>query len=142
LSTYTDTSFVASLYLSDSNSKEAAAQMLELPTPLLLSSLGELELTNAIQLHLFRRDFEESELRAALASFRADVDSGILTIKPMSEAIYEEARRLSARWSAKLGTRSLDVLQVAAAKVLGADSFHTFDDRQKKLAKAAGLVCR
>ena len=109
--------------------------------PLLLSSLGELELMNALQLHLFRREVDKSELRTALASFRADVDSGILMIKPMSEAIYEEARRLSARWSAKLGTRSLDILQVAAAIVLGADTFHTFDDRQKKLAKAAGLVC-
>lgn len=34
------------------------------------------------------------------------------------------------------------LLQVAAATVLRADNFHTFDDRQKKLAKAAGLVCR
>jgi hypothetical protein len=31
---------------------------------------------------------------------------------------------------------------VAAATVLRADNFYTFDDRQKKLAKAAGLVCR
>jgi hypothetical protein len=58
----------------------------------------------------------------------------------MSEAMDTEAQRLSARWSAKLGTRSLDILQVAAALVLEADSFLTFDDRQKKLAKAAGLV--
>ncbi len=36
----------------------------------------------------------------------------------------------------------LDILHVTAAMVLEADSFHTFDDRQKKLAKAAGLVCR
>jgi len=41
-----------------------------------------------------------------------------------------------------LGTSTLDILHVAAAIVLDADSFHTFDDRQKKLAKAAGLVCR
>jgi hypothetical protein len=60
----------------------------------------------------------------------------------MSETIYAEARRLSARWSATLGTRSLDILQVASAIVLKADSFLTFDSRQKKLAKAAGLVCR
>jgi predicted nucleic acid-binding protein len=60
----------------------------------------------------------------------------------MSEAMYVEARRLSLRWSAKLGTRSLDILQVAAAVVVGADTFHTFDERQKKLAKAAGLTSK
>jgi hypothetical protein len=116
--------------------------MAELPMPLLLSSLGELELVNALQLHVFRKEIRESDLSAALASFRADADSSILTVKPMTEAMYTEARQLSARWSSRLGTRSLDILQVAAAIVLEADSFHTFDDRQKKLAKAAGLVCR
>jgi predicted nucleic acid-binding protein len=50
-----------------------------------------------------------------------------------------EAERLSASHSEKLGTRSLDVLHVAAAVVLGAKEFHTFDTRQAKLAKAAGL---
>jgi len=115
--------------------------MLEIAPPLMLSSLGELELTNALQLYVFRKEIDESDLRAALATLRADIESGALVVKPMSEAMYVEARRLSMRWSAKLGTRSLDILQVAAAIILGADSFHTFDDRQKKLAKAAGLVC-
>ncbi len=116
--------------------------MREIAPPLMLSSLGELELTNALQLYLFRGKIDDSDLRGALAALRADVESGGLAIKPMSEAMYMEARRLSARWSAKLGTRSLDILQVAAAIVLEADNFHTFDDRQKKLAKAAGLICR
>ena len=65
----------------------------------------------------------------------------LLAIKPMSEAMYLEARRLASRWTSRLGTRTLDILHVAAAIVLEADSFHTFDDRQKKLAKSAGLVC-
>jgi predicted nucleic acid-binding protein len=142
LSTYADTSFIASLYLSDSNSNDAAAQMAELRTPVLLSSLGELELMNALQLHLFRKEIREPDLRAALAAFRADVDSGILVVRPVTDAIYTEARALSIRWTSRLGARSLDILQVAAAMIFGADSFLTFDDRQKKLAKAAGLVCR
>ncbi len=142
MSAYADTSFIVSLYLRDANSNLATARMLEIAPPLMLSSLGELELTNALQLYVFRKEIDESELGAALATLRADIESGALMVKPMSEAIYVEARRLSMRWTAKLGTRSLDILQVAAAIILGADSFHTFDDRQKKLAKAAGLVCR
>lgn len=40
---------------------------------------------------------------------------------------------------ARLGTRTLDSLHVAAALELKAERFWTFDDRQKKLAKAVGL---
>jgi predicted nucleic acid-binding protein len=47
--------------------------------------------------------------------------------------------RLSARYSEKLGTRSLDILHVAGAVVLGATSFLTFDRRQATLARASGL---
>jgi predicted nucleic acid-binding protein len=142
LSVYADTSFIVSLYLRDANSNVATARMIEIVPPLLLSSLGELELTNALQLYVFRKKIDESDLRGALAALRVDIDSGTLAVKPMSEAMYVEARRLSLRWSAKLGTRSLDILQVAAAVVVGADTFHTFDERQKKLAKAAGLTSK
>jgi predicted nucleic acid-binding protein len=142
LSVYADTSFIVSLYLRDGNSNVATVRMIEIVPPLLLSSLGELELINALQLYVFRKKIDESELRGTLAALRVDIDSGTLAVKPMSEAMYLEARRLSLRWSAKLGTRSLDILQVAAAVVVGADTFHTFDERQKKLAKAAGLTSR
>lgn len=40
---------------------------------------------------------------------------------------------------ADTGTRSLDILHVATALVLGCQTFHTFDTRQGKLARAAGL---
>ena len=142
MSVYVDTSCAASLYVADSHSSAAAAETAKSSKPLLLSSLGELELTNALHLALFRKELLPADLSAALAAFRADVDTGIFAIKPMSETIYAEARRLSARWSATLGTRSLDILQVASAIVLEAEIFLTFDARQKKLAKAARLVCR
>jgi predicted nucleic acid-binding protein len=53
--------------------------------------------------------------------------------------VVREAERLSALHSEKLGTRSLDILHVAAALVLGAAEFHSFDGRQAALARAAGL---
>jgi predicted nucleic acid-binding protein len=60
-------------------------------------------------------------------------------MSPLPEAVYAEARLLVSRWTAKLGTRTLDILHVAAALSLRAEAFHTFDERQRKLAKAAGL---
>jgi len=49
-----------------------------------------------------------------------------------------EAERLSALHSETLGTRSLDVLHVASALVLGRNEFLTFDNRQGALARAGG----
>jgi predicted nucleic acid-binding protein len=40
---------------------------------------------------------------------------------------------------ARLGNRTLDTLHVASALELKAERFWTFDDRQAKLARAAGL---
>jgi len=57
---------------------------------------------------------------------------------------FEKFQYFARRVAMDLAPRHLhlDILHVTAAMVLEADSFHTFDDRQKKLAKAAGLVCR
>jgi predicted nucleic acid-binding protein len=141
LSAYADSSFLVSLYIADSNSAAAVSEMAHLTLPVMVTSLGELELDNAIQLRVFRKQIAADD-GAPHAAFRADIDAGVLAIKPMSEAIYTEARRLASRWTSRFGTRTLDILHVASAIVLKADSFHTFDDRQKKLANAAGLVCQ
>jgi predicted nucleic acid-binding protein len=46
---------------------------------------------------------------------------------------------LALRDAARLGLRTLDTLHVASTLELKADRFWTFDERQKKLARAAGL---
>jgi hypothetical protein len=115
--------------------------MAQLEKPVLLSALGELELINAFHLDLFWKEILESDLRIALAAFRSDIDSGAFSVRTISDQMFTEAQRLCAKWNAKVGARSLDVLQVASALVLKADRFVTFDERQKQLAKAAGLVC-
>jgi hypothetical protein len=43
------------------------------------------------------------------------------------------------RKSASLGTRSLDLMHVAAAMLLEATALLSFDDRQRKAATAEGL---
>lgn len=47
--------------------------------------------------------------------------------------------RLSALHTEELGVRSVDILHVAAALVLGLEVFLTFDTRQRALARLAGL---
>ena len=142
MSAYADTSFAVSLYVPDSKSNEAGKRMARLEKPVLISSLGELEVVNAFHLDLFRGEITASDLRAALANFRSDLEAGVLSVRPMSDRMFAEALQLCSKWNAKIGARSLDILQVASAVVLRADRFVTFDERQQRFAKAAGLICR
>jgi predicted nucleic acid-binding protein len=140
LSAYADTSFLASLYVPDVNSAEAARRMQRSSLPVLITPLGELELVNALQLRLFRKEVRLPEARAAYAAFRADLHDGIFAVRALPEEAFTHARQLASRWTARLGTRSLDIIHVATAIALRANEFHTFDDRQRKLAKAAKLA--
>lgn len=140
MSAYADTSFLVSLYILDANSAQAADRMQRMQLPVIVTQFSELELINALQLRLFRRELPPAKIRAAYATFREDVAGGILSFIPTSDAIYTEARRISRRWTRTLGTRTLDVIHVASALVLRADAFHTFDERQRKLARAVKLT--
>jgi predicted nucleic acid-binding protein len=140
LSAYADTSFLVSLYILDTNSVEAALRMQRMPLPLIVTPFGELELATALQLRLFRRELPAAKTRAAFAAFRDDIAAGILAMTPMPDEVYAEARRLAQKWTRKFGTRTLDIIHVASALALGAENFHTFDERQLRLAKALKLT--
>jgi predicted nucleic acid-binding protein len=53
--------------------------------------------------------------------------------------VHDFAETLVRRHAATLGTRTLDILHVAAALVAGVRDFVTGDRRQASLAEAAGL---
>jgi hypothetical protein len=53
--------------------------------------------------------------------------------------MHKKARQLSDQYTPTLGTRSLDLLHVAAALVLESKIFFSFDDRQRKAAASEGL---
>lgn len=140
MSAYADTSFLVSLYVLDANSALATEHMKRVKPPLLLNSLGELELTNAILLRLFREEIALSQVKAAHALVRRDIQDGVFVLKPLAAAAYERAKQIARRHTPQLGTRTLDVLHVASALELQADIFYTFDRSQGKLAKAEGLT--
>jgi predicted nucleic acid-binding protein len=140
LSAYADTSFLASLYVLDGNSALAAARMTRAQLPLLLTPLGELELTNAVSLRLFRKELSASQVKAALTLIRNDLQDGVLMVNALTASAFERAKQIARRQTPRLGTRTLDVLHVASALVLQADTFYSFDARQAKLAAAEGLL--
>ena len=136
---YADTSFLVSLYVPDANSSAAAASVRLLRSPLVLTPLGEFEFANSLALRVFRKELTAAQAASVLAHFRQDITAGILQLGPFPLAVFERATRLSQKHSARLGTRTLDLLHVAAALSLGAQCFCTFDRTQANLARLLGL---
>jgi hypothetical protein len=60
-------------------------------------------------------------------------------LRALPEAAFERARKLSRQTTPQFGTRTADLLHVAAALEVGATGFFGFDLQQRKLAEAAGL---
>ena len=135
---YADTSFLVSLYTLDANSPRAAARMAQV-TSVLFTPFGEIELTNAIEQRLYRKEIIRHEAQQAYAALQGDIQHGWLNLTAVPVAVYAKARQLSLDHTARLGTRALDVLHVAAALVLNATDFLTFDIKQANLARAEGL---
>lgn len=139
MTAYADTSFVVSLYVADSNSRRALELLKQIKPPLLLTSIGELEFVNAFCLRLFRREITAHQLKTADELFVADCARGVFQVTTVSDSLYEAAKQIARRRTAQIGTRAIDILHVAAALSLHADTFYTFDRNQKKLADAEGL---
>ncbi len=136
---YIDTSFLVSLYSPDANSASAARAMRNTKGTRLISTLCELEAANALELRVFRKEISAVQARASSAAFEKDLRAGIFQLHPLADEAFEKARELARQLTAKLGTRTADLLHVAAALTLGADHLYTFDLQQPKLAHAVRL---
>lgn len=140
MSDYADTGFICSLYAPDANTERVFNQMEKQRRPICFSWLNQVEFRNALRLRVFRKEISSSERDRSLNLLLADLSAGIFENVELSQSnVLIETERLSARHSEKLGTRSLDILHVAMAVVLGCERFLSFETRQVKLAKAAGL---
>lgn len=136
---YADTSFWVSLYIKDTNSNRAQEVVL-VNHPLLLTQVVEQELRNAIRLGAFRKQITAAQGRVSLAAFEADQDTQLVEYARLVwQNVFDRAEALSARFAVSHGQRAADILHVASALELGAKVFLTFDHRQARLAKSAGL---
>ncbi|MHB8522467.1 MAG: type II toxin-antitoxin system VapC family toxin [Limisphaerales bacterium] len=137
---FADTGFVASLYLKESTSAQARTAVRAEDVGLPLTPLVALELRNAFNRALQRRRITAEQRDALWQDVEADITSGFLVRTPVpSGELHDKARQLSDRHTPKFGTRTLDLLHVAAALVLEAKVFFSFDDRQRRAAASEGL---
>jgi predicted nucleic acid-binding protein len=98
-----------------------------------------MELTNALELRVFRQELTRTEAVAVRDHFLSDLRAGVFQIAELKPDIWHTAERLARRHTARLGTRTLDILHIAAALTLKPDAFLTFDERERKLARAERL---
>jgi predicted nucleic acid-binding protein len=95
---------------------------------------------NAFELGVFRGLISRADVAAAWANLQNDLRKGrLVKVSIRWPPAFRQAARLSERHAATTGTRSLDILHVAAAKSVRALEFISFDGRQRTLATAAGL---
>jgi predicted nucleic acid-binding protein len=136
-----DTSFLFSLYRNDARTAAAKAWMRQKVQPITMTALSRYELGNALRFAAFRKVISPADALASLAAFEADLQAGYLQLAPCDfSVIIEEARRLSDRHTLAGGHRSFDILHVAAAQIIKATVFLSFDANQRKLASAVGLT--
>ena len=108
---------------------------------MIFTSLHTLEVRNAFELGVFRGHFTAIEARAAAKNLAEDLRGFRLVETSVNgSAAFRLAAALSEQHSERTGTRSLDISHVAAAKLLRAKAFVSFDRRQRPLAAAVGLT--
>jgi predicted nucleic acid-binding protein len=139
LKVYADPSFIVSLYSPDANSAAAARTMQSSSADRFVTTFGELEVVNAMGLRISRKEVSALQSQSSLTQFENDLRDGVFQLRGLSDSVLERARQLSRQTTAKLGTRTADLLHVAAALNLGVDYLYTFDQHRRKLAQALRL---
>lgn len=138
-----DTSFLFATYANDVHTRKALSELSQISRAIHISVLNQFEFENALRLAAFRKLLSTSSVLSILADFDADFGSGKLILAPVNLAsAIAEARRLSIRYTLRLGLRAFDILHIGAALSLRATTFLSFDERQRKLAGAEGLLVK
>lgn len=141
---YADSSFIVALYLQQQSSIVAGAFMQRQGEPLPFTPWHRLEVRNAIRLAVFHKLIDATQSKTQLKQVDLDLqDESLLVHTPVDwVAVMRGAEKLGGVNTENIGCRSGDLLHVAAAVELNFELFLSFDDRQKKMAKAAGLTVK
>ena len=129
---------MVSLYLRDGHSA-AALERIKENRRIWFTPLLSAECSHAIAKQVFYRKISQAEADTVFDALERDRAAGMWLETLIPESAFELCTDLGRRYGPKFGMRTLDTLHVACALELEADRFWTFDERQAKLAKAAGL---
>lgn len=137
---YADSSFLFSLVAKDSRTTEATAYMVRAAAPLSFTPLHRIEVRNVLRKAAGRGEITEQLCRAAFRQIDEDLRDGVLIHTPVEWTnVFRRADDLSEEHGGREGQRTIDLLHVAIALECKVKTFLSFDNRQRKLAQAAGL---
>jgi predicted nucleic acid-binding protein len=138
---YCDTSFLLALYIETEPGHGVARRTAgTFREPIALTLLAELELVNGVRRSLATHTISRQQHDAVFRQIPEDEADGILVRCTLDQTDhYGRARDLSKKFTPELASRSLDILHVAAALLLKATAFASFDAKQRILAERAGL---
>ncbi len=103
--------------------------------------LALFEAENAIRTLPLGGKCSARESRAALEGIKRALLEGLLIRREIPILrLYPAAQRLSQHHSTGASYGAMDILHVASALTIGADTLLTFDERQGELATAEGLI--
>jgi len=143
---YPDTSFLCSSYRTQEHTPSADTFRENMDGPLYFTSLLEFEFRQAIELQVWlhsndkTRGYSRGEADRMIADWESDVASGLNRLLPFDmDAVLRLSLVYSQQRTAHGGHRTLDIFHVATAMHLQATHFLTFDERQRDLARHAGL---
>ena len=140
---YFDSAIIVKLYVQKATSPDAIRLVGAYVPPFALTHWQELEVKNAMRLKVFRQEITTAEMHQSIAAFEQDMVMGRWQRPTLVTATVEQkAGELSTLPSARLGCRTLDIIHVVAALVIGTREFITFDGRQAALARQAGLLVK
>lgn len=107
--------------------------------PLPIWELQEAEFVNALRLKVFWKDIELSESERLLEEFEIRKQRGFYFFPELDRSqVLPGFYKLSER-TREFGCRTLDILHVNCALLIQAERFVSFDLRQCRLARLAGL---
>ncbi len=142
-----DTSFLFALYGNDCHSVTAAEWVSVSTSPILISDFNDFndfndfELRNALRFSEFSKRVIPGTAATHLSLLQDAIAAGrLVPFKSNLSSILTEAKRLSIIHTLTGGHRGFDILHVAAANIIGASHFLTFDKNQKQLAENEGLI--
>jgi predicted nucleic acid-binding protein len=138
--TYVDSSALVPVYVPERFSS-AARSAVRTAGQVPFTALHQIEVPNAFELLVGRKQISRDECRAIQAQLRTDVeDQRLMSVSLDLDRMFADAFELSRLYAAKHLARSLDLLHVSAAHLALCTMFVSADDRQLAVAKASGLA--
>ncbi len=135
-----DTSVVLKLILAEPLSPKVLAFVKRRRSTIPTTRLVELEMETALNALAFRGAITSAELKSSIALIAQMTVQGKFVPTGISlDDIAAESLRLSPRIASKTGCRTLDLMHIASALLLGCPEFVSTDQRQLRAAKLAGL---